>query len=136
MARDSVTFEFNSFITRLNRSVESVLQSAVTGVHDATDDLLALSREEAPLQEGTLRATAGTEVTVEGDEVVGEVYYSVVDQSESGERFNYAIYQHELGENYKRPTTPGTRPKFLERPLKANSQRYNEMIADAVRKGL
>lgn len=131
---DVIEFEFETLFKALDRSKEDVLESAIVGVNDATDHLLAVSRDEAPLDKGTLRTTAGTTVEVNGDTVTGEVFYSAVEQGASG-RVNYAIIVHEMGE-YKNPKTPGTRPKFLERPLKANAKKYNRMIATVIRKGL
>lgn len=134
-ARDSIIFDFSIFTKALERTLPEVKASALVGVHDATDDLLARSREEAPLDKGTLRMTAGKDVEADGDIVTGEVYFSATEQSAGGERYNYALRVHEMDE-YKNPTTPGTRPKYLERPLKANAQRYIGIISDAVRKGL
>lgn len=135
MSRSSVTFDFSMVAKALDRTVAEVEESAVVGVHDATDDLLTQSREEAPLDKGTLRMTSGKDVTVDGGVVSGEVFFSATEQSKSGGRYNYALRVHEMGE-FKNPTTPGTRPKYLERPLKANAKRYNGMIASAIRKGL
>lgn len=131
---DVIEFEFETLFKALDRSKEDVLESAIVGVNDATDHLLAVSRDEAPLDKWILRTTAGTTVEVNGDTVTGEVFYSAVEQGAGG-RVNYAIIVHEMGE-YKNPTTPGTRPKFLERPLKANAKKYNRMIATAIRKEL
>lgn len=135
MARNSVTFDFSIITKALDRTKAEVQASGVVGMRDAVDDLLATSRDEAPLDEGTLRMTAFNEVSADGEEVVGTVTFSAVNQSESGERYNYALNLHEMG-SFKNPTTPGTRPKYLERPLKANAKRYKRMIADAIRKGL
>lgn len=130
-----IEFDFNTLLKSLDRVQEDVQASALIGVQDAVDDLLAKSRDEAPLEEGTLRMTAFNEVTTEGGEVEGAVYYSVANQSEGGERYNYALRTHEMP-RFKNPTTPGTRPKYLERPLKENAKRYNKMIASAIRRGL
>lgn len=135
MVRDTITFDFDTLFKALDRTKEEVHASAIIGVQDATDDLLAKSRDEAPLKEGTLRQTSFSEVTTDGDSVEGAVYFSAVNESESGERANYALILHEMG-RFKNPTTPGTRPKYLERPLKANAKRYNRVIAAAIRKGL
>jgi hypothetical protein len=136
MARNSITFDFSTVIKALDRTKADMQASAVIGVQDAVDDLLAESRDEAPLDKGTLRMTAFNEVTVaENGEVVGTVIYNAVNESASGERANYALILHEMG-RFKDPTTPGTRPKYLERPLKKNANRYNRMIASAIRKGL
>lgn len=130
----AIEFEFETFFNVLDRTKEQVLESAIVGVHDATDVLLATSRDEAPLQGGTLRTTAGKDVIIDGNTVTGEVYYSATEEGRSG-RVNYAVIVHEMGE-YKNPSTPGTRPKFLERPLKRDAKKYNGMIASAIRKGL
>lgn len=135
MARDTITFDFDTLFKALDRTREEVHASAIVGVQDATDDLLAKSRDEAPLKEGTLRTTSFSEVITDGAEVEGAVYFSAVNESETGERANYALILHEMG-RFKNPTTPGTRPKYLERPLKSNAKRYNRMIATAIRKGL
>lgn len=87
--------------------------------------------------------TAGKNVTTSGDVVEGEVFYSATETNKSGERINYALITHELhsgdgfsGIRFKDPTTPGTTPKYLERPLKQNAEEYREMIAKAIREGL
>lgn len=136
MGRNTVTFDFNTVIKALDRTKLDIQASAIIGVQDAVDDLLAESRDEAPLDEGTLRMTAFNEVKIaDNGEVIGTVIYNAVNESETGERANYALILHEMG-RFKNPTTPGTRPKYLERPLKKNAKRYNRMIATAIRKGL
>lgn len=132
---DVIEFDLSGAFKAFDKSVEDVLESAIIGVHDAVDDLLATSRDEAPLKKGTLRTTAGSSVEVDGNVVTGEVFYSATETSKSGERVNYAVILHEMGE-FKNPTTPGTRPKWLERPLKRDAKKYNRMIASAIRKGL
>ncbi|WP_342439342.1 hypothetical protein NSS79_10725 [Paenibacillus sp. FSL L8-0436] len=113
----------------------AVIAAAISGVHDATDHLLATSRNEAPLKTGTLRITAGKKVTKENGQIYGEVFYSATEEGSSGVRFNYALRVHEMGE-YKSPTTPGTRPKFLSRPLRTNERLYQRFINDAIRRAL
>lgn len=131
-----IEFDFTKVFDGLDRTKEQVLESAVIGVNDALNNLLDESRNEAPLAKGTLRTTAGiSPAEVDGDVVTGEVFYSATEDGKSG-RVNYAIITHELGERYKNPTTPGTRPKYLERPLKRDAKKYNGMIASAIRKGL
>ncbi|WP_178023021.1 HK97 gp10 family phage protein [uncultured Paenibacillus sp.] len=132
---DVLEFDLSGAFKAFDKSVEDVLESAIIGVHDAVDDLLDKSRDEAPLKKGTLRTTAGSSVEVDGNVVTGEVFYSATETSKSGERVNYAVILHEMGE-FKNPTTPGTRPKWLERPLKRDAKKYNRMIASAIRKGL
>ncbi|MEK3836447.1 HK97 gp10 family phage protein [Paenibacillus sp. FSL R7-0128] len=132
-----MTFEVK--VTELHRFLEAkrgaMIEAAVAGLHDATDLLLAKSREVAPLDTGTLRITAGKKVTVEGSKAYGEVFYSATEEGASGVRFNYALRVHEMG-RYKNPTTPGTRPKFLSQPLKTNKRLYMQVINDAVRRAM
>lgn len=129
-------FDFDAFFKSLEFTNEKVKRGAERGMHDATDDLLRESVNLAPLDKGTLRRSASKGVEVTSNGVVGEVTYSVTETSGNGERINYALYQHELGESYKDPTTPGTQPKFLERPLKQNAERYRDMIAEEIRREL
>lgn len=130
-------FEFR--VDELHRFLEAkrgaMVEAAVSGLHDATDRLLADSRDIAPLDTGTLRMTAGKEVTVKGAQAYGEVFYSATEEGSSGVRFNYALRVHEMGP-YKNPTTPGTRPKFLSQPLKTNKRLYTQFINDAVRRAM
>lgn len=131
--------DFNADASSLYRFLaereSAVIAAAISGVHDATDHLLATSRNEAPLKTGTLRMTAGKRVTNENGQIYGEVFYSATEEGASGVRFNYALRVHEMGE-YKNPTTPGTRPKFLSRPLRTNERLYQRFINDAIRRAL
>lgn len=131
--------DFTMDVTALYRFLEQqrglVIEAAISGVHDATDHLLAKSRDIAPLDSETLRMTSGQGVTVENGQVYGEVFYSATESGPSGARFNYALRVHEMGE-YKNPTTSGTRPKFLSAPLKTNQKLYQRFINDAVRRAL
>lgn len=123
------------FYRFLEQRMDAVQAAAVLGMHDATDHLLAVSRDEAPQKSNTLRTTAGKEVKVIGTKIVGEVFYNVTELGSSGVRFNYALRVHEMGE-YKNPTTPGTRPRFLSRPLRTNERLYLRFIDDAIRRAL
>ena len=129
--------EFNASGLRafLERQSQRVLDGALSGLHDATDHLLAKSRDIAPLDTGTLRMAAGKEVVNRNGQIYGEVFYSATNQSRSGVRFNYALRVHEMGA-YKNPTTPGTRPKFLSSPLQTNERLYQRMVADGIRRAL
>lgn len=141
----TIEFDISGFLGGLDKSVSAIRESAVNGVTDATNNLLYTSRNLAPLSDGggVLRMSGHSEVTTNGDVVEGEVFYSATETSKSGERVNYALITHELhsgdgfsGIRFKDPTTPGTTPKYLERPLKQNADEYREMIAKAIREGL
>lgn len=129
-------FDFDAFFKSLDWTKIEVQMGAATGMHDATDDLLRESRELAPLKKGTLRQTSGTDVRITKEGVTGEVYFNASEKTASGDTVNYALITHELGESFKHPTTPGTQPKYLERPLKERADTYRKMIADSIRKGL
>lgn len=139
----TIEFDITAFVNGLDRTKAAVLKSAVVGTHEATDSLLNTSRDLAPHDKGTLRLTAGTSVEVNGVVVEGEVYYNATETDEYNARVNYALITHELhsgdgfsGIAYKDPTTPGTTPKYLERPLKQNAEEYRDIIANAIREGL
>ncbi len=124
----------NDISRNLDRLVNKVMTAAETGVQDACDDLLRVSRNIAPLDKGTLRMTSFSDVKKTRDTVEGEVVYSAVESGPGG-RFNYALRMHEMGE-YKNPTTPGTRPKYLSGPLQERANLYDQMINDAIRREL
>lgn len=120
----------------LTQQAAQIIAGAEEGAHDATDHLLAKSRDIAPLDTGTLRMSSGKEVVNENGRVSGEVFYSVTELNpRTGVRFNYALKVHEMGE-YKNPTTPGTRPKFLSGPLQTYERLYQRFIADAIRRAI
>lgn len=141
----NIEFDFSDFLKGIDKSKEAVIKATEAGVTDATGSLLDTSRNLAPLSDGggVLRMSGHREVTTNGDIVEGEVFYNATETSKSGERINYVLITHELhsgdgfsGIRFKDPTTPGTTPKYLERPLKQNADEYLDMIAKAIREGL
>jgi hypothetical protein len=131
----SLTFDDTAFLRMLDATEKNVQRAVRNGLGDAADALLHDSRNLAPLDKGPLRSQAWSEVAEEGGVVAGEVYFSVTEESAKGERFNYALYQHELAP-YDNPTTPGTGPKYLERPLKQKYDEYMRIAANQIRKEL
>lgn len=136
-------FDFDAFFKSLDWSKTEVQAGAAMGLNDATDDLLRVSRDLAPLDKGTLRKTSGKNVDISNSGVTGEVFFTATEETESGELVNYALITHELhsgdgysGFRFKNPKTPGTQPKYLERPLKENADKYKQLVADAIRKEL
>lgn len=129
----SIEFDMSGFVKDLSISKSQLLKAVAEGIQDSTDHLLIASTNEAPLDKGILRMTAGQEVKTDGDTVTGEVFFSAVEDGGAG-RYNYALRVHEMGE-YKNPTTPGTKPKFLSRPLQTNSDLYRKFISDAIKCG-
>lgn len=133
----TMEFDMSAFMRSLDATQQRVIDAIESGMGDAVDALIKDSRDLAPLEFGTLRESAYGTVETEGTQVIGEVTYSVTEQGEGegGNRGNYALYQHELAP-YDNPTTPGTGPKYLERPLKQNHDKYMKLVADAVREEL
>ncbi|GIQ63714.1 hypothetical protein PACILC2_22820 [Paenibacillus cisolokensis] len=93
----TITIDFSEFERNLTGAVDKAKRGAERGMNDAMDDLLRRSRDLAPLRKGTLRQTSWSEVETQGDSVIGEVYYSAVEDGKGG-RFNYALKLHEMGE--------------------------------------
>lgn len=136
MSRNNgIDFDINGVMAGLERKMAEIEAAARREMGDCMDDLLAESTELAPLDKGTLRNSAWHEVDVNNGEVSGNVYYSAVERDKNGNRFNYALKVHEMGE-IKNPTTPGTRPKFLSEPMKKNADTYKQRIADAISKAV
>jgi len=135
MSRNSrIDFDYSEVMAGLERKLSQIEAAAKREMGDCMDDLLAESTNIAPLDKGTLRGSARAEVDSDGKSVSGAVYYNAV-ESGAGGRFNYALKVHEMGE-YKNPTTPGTRPKFLSEPMKKNAETYRQRIANAIGKAV
>ena len=130
----TIEFDTSGLAAAFDNVKKRALDAAAREMGDAMDDLREKAVNLAPLDKGTLRGSAWTEVATKGDVVTGEVYFNATENGPKG-RVNYALIVHEMGE-FKNPTTPGTQPKFLENPLKANAERYVAEIDAAVRKEL
>jgi hypothetical protein len=113
---------------------KQVFDESVEAMHDVTDDLLRESRDLAPIDKSTLRKTSFKSVEKEGEAIVGIVSYGIKEEDNEGGHFNYALLMHE-SRDYT-PSTPGTGPKYLERPYKKNLNRYQQWLADAIKRGL
>lgn len=149
----NIDFDLDNFFKSLDWTKIEVLKGAERGLVDATGDLMKKSVNLAPLYvrkgandkrpSGGLRSSVGREVKAEGSSVVGEVIFHATEKTKSGDTKDYALITHELhsgdgfsGFQYKNPSTPGTQPKYLERPLKENAEEYKKLIADSIRKEL
>lgn len=136
MSKDiGITIDFGTFTVATDAAVRNAKEGAKNGVERATEHLFRKAEELAPLKKGTLRASERMGISEDGGTISGEVTFGVTEVDEKGNRFNYALKLHEMGE-FKNPTTPGTHPKFLERPLKENVDDFKRMIAEEIRKGL
>jgi bacteriophage HK97-gp10 putative tail-component len=103
--------------------LDNIRRKMIEAAEDATRlaafDLMGAAQRDAPIEEGTLRASAVTE-KVEGP---GHVDYEV--------SFNtpYAAYQHE---HLKLKHPMGGKAKYLEHPLQELAGRYEALVAAAV----
>lgn len=125
----------SAFLKQLDLAQDRVMKGAIRGVGRAANELANESARLAPKDQGAL--VASRKVTMEvksGVRVTATVSYSAIQRSKSGWGFDYAVFLHEAA-NWD-PTTPGTGPKFLERPLKARYRRYQQLIAEEIRKEL
>lgn len=124
----------SQLLKTLDLTSDRVLEAAKRGVQKAAEELGNDSDKLAPRDQGELRRSKKITVEVKGVTVTGSVSYSAIRRTKSGWDFNYAVYLHENA-NWD-ASTPGTGPKFLERPLKAGYRRYQKIIADEIRKEL
>lgn len=142
-------FDFNvdDFLRGLDMSDKDVRKGAERGMHDVTDNLLQVSRDAAPIDKSTLRKSGHSDVQWQGDTVIGEVTYNATESSGGG-RFNYALWTHEMDYKLGEQSllAPGGQGisgkhyevgnKYLERPLKGESDAYKQIIANEIRKEL
>ncbi|SEM81678.1 HK97 gp10 family phage protein [Paenibacillus sp. OV219] len=109
--------------------------AAERGMQKAMEELKADAQAGAPNLTGELRQRAHVRVSVSGYSVTGEVSFSLLKKNKRGWATDVALFLHEH-RKFKEPSTPGTGPKYLERPLKAKSARYREIIAQEIAKEL
>ena len=131
-----------------------VQQAAVDGMVENAEDLLGRSMRDAPVDEGTLRASGHAAVYANGRAVARRGFREVADQPEAPEMverkvvegglsdavvgevgFNtpYALVQHErLDFNHPK----GGKAKYLEDNLKEQASRYQDNLADHLRGAL
>ena len=131
-----------------------VQQAAVDGMVENTEDLLGRSMRDAPVDEGTLRASGSAEVYANGRTVARRGFREVADQPEAPQMvtrpvqegglgdavvgevgFNtpYALTQHErLDFNHPK----GGKAKYLEDNLTQQADRYQDNLSDHLREAL
>ncbi|MCP6683001.1 hypothetical protein [Bacillus nakamurai] len=134
----SFTLDAGDFLSLLDNREAAVEQSAKTAMHDNTDDLARLAQNIAPIDKATLRRGMKKKVTLKRDSLIGEVSFRAVDKG-----FNYALWTHEAEYNLGTASASAggisgypVGNKYLERPLKGESQKYINHVADAVRREL
>lgn len=86
--------------------------------------ILLVEREakiETPVRTGNLINSYSREVRKEHEQIIGEIKNNAA----------YALIVHETPAHYRKP---GSKWKFLEDPLKKNSQRILDILANSARK--
>lgn len=104
-------------IDALRRTQRRLVIGAVERIGE---DLLGKAQRDAPVEEGTLRASGELDIDQDGDGVWAEVSFNTI----------YAARQHEELD-YAHPK--GGRAKYLEANLMADQARYERIIGLAVR---
>jgi len=139
-----------------------IVAAATQAMIEIVEDLLGRAMREAPLDEGTLRASGTAAVFVDGKRVSGSVAPSAVQPiggpkihvdvhrdveslaAQSPKKgggvegivgFNtpYALKQHERTD-FNHPK--GGKAKYLEDPLKENADRYGKLLEQRTREAL
>lgn len=129
-------FDASDFFSQLTGSEESVKVNSMTALDDAAQDLLRISREAAPLDEGALRRSGKVSKFLDPNALVAEVSFSAVKGN-----YNYAYRMHEDEYQLGPSSVGGTDGynvgnKFLQRPLEGESERYIRQISEAISRGL
>lgn len=99
-------------------------------------DLQGKAQSAAPLESGDLRGSAFTRDANIGTPAVETGFEGlpyIIVQHEGAWRNFMGRYGPKTISNY---TTPGTGPKFLERPFLENKPRYKKAVREATRKAL
>lgn len=100
-------------------------EGAVRGLRAAGEHLLGVSRDLAPLEEGTLRASG--ESHVDPGSLTAAVSYG------RGGAEDYAVVQHERTD-FDHPLDG--QAKYLEEPFYGEMSTMRRILADELRKGL
>ena len=131
-------FDASDLFNHLTDKERRTLQVQEIAVQDSIDDLKRISSEIAPIKDSGLRKSVTTETEITAGGVVGEVHFSVLEKTGDG-TFNYAYWTHEMDYNLgpRSAAAPGTDGyhvgnKYLERPLKGESQKYVNNWAKAI----
>ncbi|WP_242278582.1 HK97 gp10 family phage protein [Bacillus cereus group sp. BfR-BA-01313] len=132
-----------NFHNTVNQITAAVKEASEEAMEKAMTDLVRVSSETTPFDEGDLEDSWGKEVNVSGDEIIGTVDYRVFNQG-----FNYAIWTHEmnynLGEGSKNKAggdgmSGAHYPvgnKYLTRPHEGEAPTYRKMFEKEIKNTL
>ena len=121
MPKDMTGIEFSGLETvmkNLNQAVKDIGGArSRAGMRRALQFIKKESLALTPIDIGNLRGSVFTEVTNEGENIVGTIGYTA----------EYAVYVHEINKNY----TVG-QWKFLEKPIAENHDRILAEIVQEI----
>lgn len=109
-------------IRNLNNLTKQMEKKAEKQIKKCCEDLLSKAVDITPMNTGELRKSGTTDYDTATK--TGKVSFG-------GGAVDYAVAVHEMP-NETNWSEPGTGNKFLEKPLKANSDKYLQSIAKAV----
>ncbi|NOU98481.1 HK97 gp10 family phage protein [Paenibacillus planticolens] len=110
------------------------------GLEDVMDDWKREATDLAPLKHGTLRRGIHVDVDQSSGKLTGAISVTAI-ESKGGRSFDYAEYIHDIypqvhGKSFKHPTTPGTIPEFLDKPMEDNEDVWKRELEREIREGL
>lgn len=116
---------FRGYQRRLEDAID---EGSRIGTGDVLDEWKREATDLAPMEFGTLRRNIKTEITDRGKTIDGNISASVI-ETRNGRRFDYAAYLHDdypkqHGESFANPTTAGTIPRFIDKPLEDNAEKW------------
>ena len=112
----------NDVLRNLNTVSKQIEKKAEKQIKKCCEDLLSKAIDITPMDTGELRKSGTTDYDTATK--TGKVSFG-------GGAVDYAVAVHEMP-NETNWSEPGTGNKFLEKPLKANSEKYLQSIAKAV----
>mgnify|MGYP002796974129 CR=1 FL=1 len=137
MARPTVGIEG---LDALDARLASALTSAAyeAGMQKACRIVETAAKKKAPRDTGALKASITHETTIEGKQIVGYVgtpiEYAPYQEYGAGRKTPWAYTDERTGETI---WTAGNKPHpFLRPALNENQKRVQEILHDAVRKGM
>ncbi|MFL6560061.1 MAG: hypothetical protein ACJ8MO_28615 [Bacillus sp. (in: firmicutes)] len=130
-----LNFDVSHLLNHLDLTDVRVRSAVKLGVQDSMDDLKRIAVDIAPIDSADLRRSGQANVTQVAGHTVGEVTFRAIDNG-----FDYATWIHE-GEYNLGPLSaqaPGTDGysvgnKYLERPLRGESDKYLRWIAEEIK---
>ena len=124
MARYSGVLDMalNDVLRNLNTASKQIEKKAEKQIKKCCEDLLSKAVDITPMDTGELRKSGTTDYDTATK--TGKVSFG-------GGAVDYAVAVHEMP-NETNWSEAGTGNKFLEKPLKANSEKYLQSIAKAV----